>query len=288
MKKELSKTVIIAIATSTILLTRSAIAGSNFTISPTPGKTFPTLVNQGAVVSAYYTITNNTHSIRSGYRVQGLPATVIQNTSDPANCATVITLTSQASCILQLDISGEVHSSFALCKGASCTSASVLLNVSRTGNTPGQNINLIAGGTYNNTLGIRYPFVAKSTDGGAHWNYILDSSNTSIPADFNTISNFNQPICNGANCIFSGQYTTNGMSNKPLLASSQDGGTTWTYTITSTTPALPGDFISDGILYNGSCSGHNCIAGGTYYNGTNYFPLIALSTDCKYGPGLYL
>ena len=101
---------------------------ANFNI--TPFGTLPTTVSAGQTVSAYFTLTNLTSTPRDGYVLQGLPASVTQNTTSP-NCSNPINLHPQASCRLQLDISGAVSSNFAICKGSSCTTSSVALNVSQ-------------------------------------------------------------------------------------------------------------------------------------------------------------
>ena len=91
--------------------------------------TLPTTVTLGQSVSAYFTVTNMTHTTRNGYVLQGLPSTVTQNTTSP-NCTNPINLGPNASCQLQLDITGAVSSKFALCKGNACTTSSTPLNVS--------------------------------------------------------------------------------------------------------------------------------------------------------------
>ncbi len=103
-------------------------AAANFNITPVPGSIIPSWVPPGGIVSAYYTVTNNTSKTRQDYRIEGLPATVHQNTSN-GNCPQFISLASGESCILQLDISGFTASNFGLCKGSNCTTAAVPLNV---------------------------------------------------------------------------------------------------------------------------------------------------------------
>ncbi|MCE3533750.1 hypothetical protein LXO92_15370, partial [Legionella sp. 8cVS16] len=103
-------------------------AAGNFTISPTPGTVIPTTVPAGSMVSAYYTITNNTSSARVGYVLRGLPNTVLQNLGSNF-CSNPVNLAAHASCVLRLDIFGQAQSGFALCKGSSCTTACVPLNV---------------------------------------------------------------------------------------------------------------------------------------------------------------
>lgn len=107
------------------LISSSAFA-ANFDISPL-GE-LPVNVSKGKSVVANYKITNLTQSARTNYMIQGLPATVWQNPASPY-CGNPITLAAQTSCQLQLVITGAVHSSFALCKGESCTTTSAPLNV---------------------------------------------------------------------------------------------------------------------------------------------------------------
>jgi hypothetical protein len=102
---------------------------ANFNIVPTPGSIIPISVPPNDTVSAFYTIMNQTSKTLNGYVIQGLPNTVTQNTSS-MNCASIINLASNASCVLQLDINGDANTNFALCKGISCTAAGVSLHVS--------------------------------------------------------------------------------------------------------------------------------------------------------------
>ena len=111
-----------------VLLAAQNAFAANFNI--TPYGTLPTSVISGQTVPAYFTVTNMTNTERNGNVVQGLPATVTQNTTAP-NCGNPINLGPYpANCQLQLDITGAVSSSFAICKGNSCTTATTPLNVS--------------------------------------------------------------------------------------------------------------------------------------------------------------
>jgi hypothetical protein len=112
-----------------LLLAQNVFAAANFKIAPSG--VMPTTVNPGQSVSAYYTLTNMTATARNGYVIQGLPGTVIQNTTPP-NCSNPVNLAPYASCQLQLVVSGAVSANIALCKGSSCTTASTPLNVSVT------------------------------------------------------------------------------------------------------------------------------------------------------------
>lgn len=155
-----------------MLAAKQSLASANFTISPAPGFHLPTQVQKGSVVSAYYTVTNQTNSTRIGYSVQGAPATVTQNTSNPSYCQSPISLAAHASCILQLDISGMAISNFALCKGSSCTTAAVPLNVSFN-NNPLPSITLEAIPINSQLPKLRDPVVAYNGD-----NWLIVSGTT--------------------------------------------------------------------------------------------------------------
>lgn len=87
-----------------------------FSITPTTGATLPTQVLPGQTVTALYTVSNNTCSVRSGNFVKYLPPNVTQVTIDPAYpdlCGSTFTLnprgTTGSSCTLELKISGNVN-----------------------------------------------------------------------------------------------------------------------------------------------------------------------------------
>src|ERR1700722_8238262 len=71
------------------LLSAQHAFAANFTI--TPVGTLPPTVTIGESVSAYYNVTNMTHTPRNGYVLRGLPTTVTQNTTAP-NCGNPINL----------------------------------------------------------------------------------------------------------------------------------------------------------------------------------------------------
>lgn len=110
-----------------VLLSAQNAFAANFNIAPYG--TLPTTVTAGQTVTANYTVTNITNTTRNGYTLQGFPATVTQNTTSP-NCGNPLNLGPNASCNLQLDITGAVSATFAICKGNSCTTATTPLNVS--------------------------------------------------------------------------------------------------------------------------------------------------------------
>ena len=120
------KKICVAVA---LLCSQNVFSASNFNI--TLSGTYPATVTTGQTVSAYYTVTNMTHSARNGYALQGLPTTVTQNTASP-NCTNPINLEPSQSCRLQLDITGAVSSNIAICRGNSCAMSNTPLNVKQT------------------------------------------------------------------------------------------------------------------------------------------------------------
>ncbi|MFI4918957.1 MAG: hypothetical protein ACHP65_05320, partial [Legionellales bacterium] len=344
----------VALAIASLLTTGAASAAANLSIAPTAGLPLPTSLYAGETVYAYYTVTNNTHSTRSGYSLQGLPASVTQNTQNPAYCSNPVTIPSHSSCTLQLNITGPVQSGFILCNGSSCASAALPLNVKQLNTpppavaagayqstNPGNNSypllatsngsglwtytidsyttilpddyvtgipynqtgrlvfnsascsgqTCLAVGAYSNSSSfsrVQYPLIASSKDGGNTWIYTLDSATaTSVPANFNNGGNFKSASCSGQTCVTAGFYSNgSGFSGVqyPLIASSQDGGNTWSYTLDSATAtSVPADFNGDGNFNNVSCSGQTCVTAGFYSNGSGFsgvqYPLIASSQD---------
>jgi hypothetical protein len=119
----------------------------------------------------------------------------------------------------------------------------------------------IAGGSYTGTTTI-YPLLASSSDGGATWAYTIQKGMT-LPTDYSSNGNFGSTSCSGANCIAGGSYRDTTNTEYPLLATSSDGGAAWAYKIEKDM-TLPTDYSSTGLFYSTSCSGTNCVAGGSY------------------------
>lgn len=145
-------------------------------------------------------------------------------------------------------------------------------------------LNCTAVGNYNDPSFALYPLLAHSADGGATWTYLIDSSTP--PSNFSAFGLFDSTSCNGQTCIAVGEYrTTASLGIYPLLANSTNGGTTWRYAIddTSTLPtdftAVPLGFGTPRLFSGASCDTQNCIASGTYNNGTDYYPLVAQNTN---------
>ena len=85
-----------------------------FNITPKPGTSLPTSVTKGGSVKALYTVTNTTGSYHSGNYVKYLPPNTTQVTVDanyPDLCGATFQLASQASCTLELNVTGEVNGS---------------------------------------------------------------------------------------------------------------------------------------------------------------------------------
>lgn len=84
-------------------------------IVPKEGVTFPTTVNVGSSVMAYYTISNNTLSQRNNNFIKHLPPYVSQVTQGTYNdtCGTTFNLAAKgqigSSCTLQLSVTGAVN-----------------------------------------------------------------------------------------------------------------------------------------------------------------------------------
>lgn len=114
------------LATVMLILSAPHAFAANFSI--VPSGSLPTSITPGQTVSASYVITNLTSTTRNGYTIQGLPSSVTYN-SGASTCGNPINLAALASCIIQLDISAAVTTSFAICKGNSCTTTSTPLKV---------------------------------------------------------------------------------------------------------------------------------------------------------------
>ncbi len=116
-----------------------------FNIEPKAGQPFPTTVQPGQTVTAYYTVTNNTISQRNDNFVKSLPQNVTQVVSGGTfsdTCGKTFNLTQKGlpndSCTLQLTISGPVKSNdqnrLLVCfpGGVTCAGTTTPLNVVQT------------------------------------------------------------------------------------------------------------------------------------------------------------
>ena len=279
------------------LLSLSSITNHAAVFNIVPEAPLPTSLPQGSAVTAYYTVINTTGAFYSGNYVKYLPPNVTQVTADgtvPNLCGTTFSLAANASCTLELYITGTVNAYnsnprehlFVCLGGCSvcCAGTHFPLNVIATAPLP-----IIAAGTYSVASPPRlYPLLATSSTGGTTWLYTIDSNTPMVPAGYynqGVLNGFNGSSCAGLNCIAVGSYQTVAMNNPtyPLVASSTNGGATWVYTIDShTSPSVPSDYTSSGSFISASCAGLNCIAAGSYQtvamNNPTY-PLVASSTN---------
>ena len=240
---------------------------TNFLIQPNGA--LPTTVPAGGSVIANFNVTNLTSTPRNGYKVQGFPSTVTQ-VSSPGNCSSPINLAGHASCNLQLNVTGEVNSFFAICKGSSCTTSASPLIVS-VSQTPASFI-MFASGTYNDPDLDQLPLLVKNNNGALSYPTTILSNLPTSPA-YNTPYLYSVS-CSGNICIAAGNDSFN--NTNPLVAFSTDSGTTWTYPVGST-GSWPTDFAGPGNFASTSCSSNLCIAAGNYTDTNTAFPHPFLS-----------
>lgn len=144
----------------------------------------------------------------------------------------------------------------------------------------------VAAGNYTGVLFDSHPLLAVSQNAGISWSF---PANISIPVftpvDTNPFSAgyFNSTSCSRDLCIAVGAYTDTNTVTRPLLALSQDGGTTWTYPEVITAPVFEpvnsNPFSATGVFNAASCDGSTCIASGSYVSNSVQRPLIALTKD---------
>lgn len=255
-------------------------SASNFNISPTPGRSIPHSVPQGGLVSAYYTVVNNTSTTRSGYTIKGQPSTVRQNTSNPNNCSNPVVLLGHGQCILQLDISGEAKSSFALCNGSNCTTASIPLNISIL--EP-----IISVGSYRNDSGGYAPIAYTSNNNGANWALGNGGAVLTLPSNSQTGSNaitqLQSVACSssGLQCTAVGFYQRTNQSSAPLLSyNTNNAGANWSLGAPFPEPQLSAG--SSFFLSSVACdaTGLRCSTVGSYRStSSNSVPLSYSSNN---------
>lgn len=135
----------------------------------------------------------------------------------------------------------------------------------------------IAAGVYNIGGAHDLPFLIGSSDGGVSWTSKIYSGSPTEPTNF-SYGSFISTSCAGQHCVAAGSYNNGGAQDLPLVASSADGGATWTYTLNSTTPTPPSDFVY-GSFKSIRCTDLHCVAAGSYNNGVSNVPLLANSID---------
>lgn len=86
--------------------------------------------------------------------------------------------------------------------------------------------------------------------------------------------------CSSTVCIAVGEYDDINSQRQPLLALSQNNGTSWTFPLATSQPTVTPAYDRLGTYSSASCNGNTCIAGGHYFDATQQQrPLIAQSTD---------
>ncbi|MBA2711491.1 MAG: hypothetical protein H0U57_12985 [Tatlockia sp.] len=130
----------------------------------------------------------------------------------------------------------------------------------------------VAVGEFTDPLKSVTPLLLQSSSKGQSWNRPVFS----FPNDF--ISGwFNAVDCKAGFCIAVGNYN-NGEIIKPLLVFSADGGAQWKYQETAPDSDL-GTHLEYGSYMSASCSKMGCVAGGSFSNYFNTYPLITFSHD---------
>lgn len=233
----------------------------------------PTEVLEGSSVAAYYTITNNTNSLRANNFIKYLPPNVTQVKNDPAVpdlCGETFTLSakgeSEESCTLKLLITGAVNSNavdphnhlFAcLAGGLTCAGTNDPLNVKKV-----LVKKIVAVGNYVEAASPHHSHggIAISADKGLTWaQQVLP-----IPTEYKQ-ERLNAVSCVDARCVaVGGSLKAEGLRppSEAVIELSEDSGTTWT-SQTLDGPLLPPG-ATNGMLNAISCIDNECMAVGRY------------------------
>lgn len=135
-----------------------------------------------------------------------------------------------------------------------------------------------AGGNYTTGFANNFPMLATSIDGAASWTYPISNSLASLPLDYSDSGYFLTVACHASICLAGGQYYGSGVGF-PMLSVTTDGGSTWEYKVDATPSTLPADFVDSGSFLTATCGDSVCLAAGSYTDGTNYYPMLIVSTD---------
>jgi hypothetical protein len=279
----------------------AAVFALPFTIVPAPGTTLPTLVNPGESVAAFYAITNNSVQNLNGNFIKYLPPNVTQVTADgavPNLCGSTFNLTptgsSNQTCILELSVSDAVdandpdphHHLFAcLFGGVLCAGTNYPLNVNGAGNLIGitltpANASVAIGHS------IQYIATAVFADGSTEDVTALttwSSSNTAVAtissSGLATGVTASTALITGTfsgssattllNVVpfaeVTGSYIGTGGASFPIVIQSINQGSTWNYSVTSTTASvLPAGNTGGFNVVGADCSGLHCLNVGNY------------------------
>ena len=113
--------------------------------------------------------------------------------------------------------------------GASCNGTTCVIGCDYRSNTASEN-----------------PGILLSKDSGVTWKYVVTSQTPGLPSGF-VSGGFSGAACLGNFCTASGEYMTS-TNGYPMLATSHDGGNTWSYMVNAQNPSLPTDYVSNGTL----------------------------------------
>jgi hypothetical protein len=124
-----------------------------------------------------------------------------------------------------------------------------------------------------------FPMLAVSSNAGVNWTYTLSSAGI-LPVDRGPFGgiDINTVSCNDVKrCIAAGYYSSQ-QNLYPLVATSNDNASTWTYTLTSAGP-LPDNYVDYAYFTHSSCSSRSCVATGLYSIDDALYNMAATSAD---------
>ena len=288
-KEQLRRAVLIGLP-GLVLMSSTQAGNPVWTFTPVQG--FPNSVTLGATGTATikYTVTNLSHKTHT---------LVMKPISGITSSGCTSSLGDHQSCTLSLEVngsalSGDVTSGPVLCdqgNASQCyqpSSVNSLKIVKTQADTT-----LVAVGLYNSGNNVYRPLLAVSQNSGSTWTYpgSITSPDFAAPNSFTDVGGLGSSSCAGNTCIAVGQYRNvvqqpPSSQFHPLLALSQDSGSTWTYPESIVFPIFTPSLYSyqrDGFFNSASCAGSTCIAVGSYTDGeipaSKVRPLLALSQD---------
>jgi hypothetical protein len=157
--------------------------------------------------------------------------------------------------------------------GGHVTSGAALLTVVR---SP-----ILVVGIYRNASANYVPYLAQSID-GQNWSY-PQTIITNIPAGLNFLT-LNAASCHENSCI-----TVGGGGGMPVLASSANGGASWTYEIGN--PGSWPNNLVEGDFATSACNSSSCVAAGYHTTSAGPFPppprIPLLAQSINGGPWQY-
>ncbi|MDR3442571.1 MAG: sialidase family protein [Legionella sp.] len=140
----------------------------------------------------------------------------------------------------------------------------------------------VAVGQYRDSQGGDSPLLFLSQDGGSNWSSPASTAQPDTTPAYGNFGTFGSVSCSGTVCIAGGRYqdSTPQHQQQPLLALSQNNGTTWTFPTATTQPTVTPAYYHLGTYSSVNCNGNTCIAGGQYNDLQGiYHPMIAVSQD---------